>query len=402
MRIGGWTADRLSGELSGPDGVRSVEPKVMDLLFLLASRPGEVFSKEEIGRAIWPDVTVGEDSLSRCVFKLRKALDDDPKAPRFIETIPKRGYRLRSPETRAAASRPNPWIAVALVAGVLVLAAAALLLNPPPARQPDAAKVEAMLARADDFYFQINRADNEAAIELYERALAERPGHPRAQAGMANALVQRVLRWSGPPGPADAKPTNLGRAIALGVTRTPEARQRLARARALAESAVRASPQDPGGWKALGFVKSAQEDFDGAIVAHRRAVALNPEAWDALVNLADLHGLRGDREASLRYVEQAYAAMSRVYAREPARIRPWYAETGVVIGREHERAGRLDMAELWYRRVLGYAPLHPGATAGLARMLAGGGDRAAAERLCSELTARTGPDLECAALLTRR
>lgn len=59
-------------------------------------------------RTRWPDVTVGEDTLARSVSKLRKALGDDPKAPRFIETIPKRGYRLIALATYETALEIDP------------------------------------------------------------------------------------------------------------------------------------------------------------------------------------------------------------------------------------------------------------------------------------------------------
>ena len=81
----------------------------MDLLFLLASEPNRVFLKEEIYGRLWPGVTVGEDSLARCVSKLRKALADDAEAPRFVETVAKRGYRLIAPveAVRIAPGRPE-------------------------------------------------------------------------------------------------------------------------------------------------------------------------------------------------------------------------------------------------------------------------------------------------------
>ena len=399
--VGPWTASRLSGELSGPEGVRTLEPKVMDLLFLLASRPGEVVTKEEIGEALWPDVHVGGDSLTRCVFKLRKALDDDPKAPRYIETIPKRGYRLKAteavsspPAAAAPATRRRNWAIAAFVVGVLTVLAGVLLLKPPPA----VIDPVALTAQADDLYFQINRADNEQAIALYERALKVKPGHAAAQAGLANALVQQVIRWSAPPGPADARSTNLGRALASGVTRTPEARRKLGRASRLAEAAVEGAPQLPAAWKALGFVRSAQGDFPAALEAHRTAARLDPDAWDALINLADLYSLKGEPEISLLYLESAYAAMTRAAAREPDRVRPWQDDTAILVGRAHETAGRLEKAETWYRRVLSRQPLHPAASAGLARVLVARGDRAGAQKLCRDLADRIGPNEACVAI----
>ncbi|MET0271389.1 MAG: winged helix-turn-helix domain-containing protein, partial [Phenylobacterium sp.] len=84
----------------------------MDLLFILASRPNEVFSREALTRELWPHTTVGEDALARCVFKLRRALEDNEAGSPRVETIPKRGYRLlpgaeRAPGT-ARRMEPDP------------------------------------------------------------------------------------------------------------------------------------------------------------------------------------------------------------------------------------------------------------------------------------------------------
>jgi transcriptional activator of cad operon len=93
VQIGPWTAHRDSGELT--DGILTVplKPKVAELLFLLAEHRGEVVPREEIVARLWPRVIVTDDSLARLVFKLRRALKDDARIPRFLETLPKRGYR---------------------------------------------------------------------------------------------------------------------------------------------------------------------------------------------------------------------------------------------------------------------------------------------------------------------
>jgi hypothetical protein len=57
------------------------------------SEPGRLFTREQIEAALWPDVTVTEDSLTQAVRRVRIALGEDPKRPRFIETVPRRGYR---------------------------------------------------------------------------------------------------------------------------------------------------------------------------------------------------------------------------------------------------------------------------------------------------------------------
>jgi len=94
FRIGEWSVDPASGTLRSDDVARHLEPQVMDLLVLLASRPGEVLSKQEILAVVWSGRFVGEDSLTGAISQLRKALGDERRNPRFVETIPKRGYRL--------------------------------------------------------------------------------------------------------------------------------------------------------------------------------------------------------------------------------------------------------------------------------------------------------------------
>jgi Tol biopolymer transport system component len=66
----------------------------MQVLVLLAEHEGKVVTKELLFQTVWPDIFVGDEVLSRSISELRRALGDDSKAPRFIQTIPKGGYRL--------------------------------------------------------------------------------------------------------------------------------------------------------------------------------------------------------------------------------------------------------------------------------------------------------------------
>jgi Tol biopolymer transport system component/DNA-binding winged helix-turn-helix (wHTH) protein len=94
FRIGDRTVvPTLNQILSGGTAVR-VEPKVMSVLLRLAARRGEVARRDELIQEVWPDTFVTDDVLKRCISDLRKALGDDRQEPRFIETIPKAGYRL--------------------------------------------------------------------------------------------------------------------------------------------------------------------------------------------------------------------------------------------------------------------------------------------------------------------
>ena len=71
-----------------------LEPKVMNVLCLLAQEPGKVFSKDEILEHVWPNQIVDPELVTRAIFELRKLFCDDPKEPQYIKTIPRKGYIL--------------------------------------------------------------------------------------------------------------------------------------------------------------------------------------------------------------------------------------------------------------------------------------------------------------------
>ena len=72
----------------------TLTPKVFAVLRHLIDHPGRLVTQEELLEAIWPDTYVQPEILRKYILELRKALGDDPKTPRFIETLPKRGYRF--------------------------------------------------------------------------------------------------------------------------------------------------------------------------------------------------------------------------------------------------------------------------------------------------------------------
>lgn len=74
--------------------VHKLEPKVMHVLLCLARQPGEVVSRRELLEQVWPRSEVSDEVLSRCVYQLRRLLDDSTAQPQYIETVPKAGYRL--------------------------------------------------------------------------------------------------------------------------------------------------------------------------------------------------------------------------------------------------------------------------------------------------------------------
>lgn len=96
-----WLVEPMLNRLSRNGESTHLEPKVMDLLLCLAVRPGEALSRAELLERAWEDVIVGDEVLTRAVSELRRALHDNPKAPRYVDTIHKRGYCLIAPVSPA-------------------------------------------------------------------------------------------------------------------------------------------------------------------------------------------------------------------------------------------------------------------------------------------------------------
>jgi adenylate cyclase len=92
--VADWTVDAPANRLlRNGDEVR-LEPKVMSVLVYLARHRGRVVSREDLESGVWTGMVVGYDAVTNAVIKLRRALGDDSRAPRIIETISKHGYRL--------------------------------------------------------------------------------------------------------------------------------------------------------------------------------------------------------------------------------------------------------------------------------------------------------------------
>lgn len=76
-----------------------VEPTAFRVLLFLLRNPGRLVSKDEIVASVWNDITVSDNSLTRAIAQLRRVLDDDPREPRYILTVPTLGYRFLSEVT---------------------------------------------------------------------------------------------------------------------------------------------------------------------------------------------------------------------------------------------------------------------------------------------------------------
>jgi transcriptional activator of cad operon len=107
LRIGAWEIDRATGEMvRGTERVR-LEPRALRLLLELAEHVGETVSIGALLDAVWPDVTVSQDSVYQAIASLRRLLGDEARRPSYIVTVPRRGYRLVAP--LSSVEQPTPW-----------------------------------------------------------------------------------------------------------------------------------------------------------------------------------------------------------------------------------------------------------------------------------------------------
>ena len=141
VRFGAFELDVGAGELRRQGRRVAVTAQAARCLALLTSRPGEIVTRDELRRHLWPDGTFVDfdRSLNFAIASLRAALGDSARSPRFIETLPRRGYRFLAdvarvdatlvppaaapthepvPATSPGSSRPWVWVAIAVILAV--------------------------------------------------------------------------------------------------------------------------------------------------------------------------------------------------------------------------------------------------------------------------------------------
>ncbi len=98
LRVGTFEVDSARNTITGADGTSiHAEPKIIELLLQLAAHPGDVLSRDHLIETVWNGACGADQCLSATISRLRRIFGDAPAHPGYIETIPKRGYRLVAP-----------------------------------------------------------------------------------------------------------------------------------------------------------------------------------------------------------------------------------------------------------------------------------------------------------------
>jgi DNA-binding winged helix-turn-helix (wHTH) protein/tetratricopeptide (TPR) repeat protein len=294
LRFGAFELDGERRELRR-SGLRvRLQPQPFKVLETLASRPGEPVTRDELRRLLWPDGTfVAFDAgLNFCLRRVRLALGDDPRSPRFVETLPRHGYRFVAPVERVEGAPPAPraWpLAVRRAAALLAFGLAAFgvslawTLRRPEAGPAGDPVALAAYAKARELCGPEGWRES---IGLYAQAVRRDPAFASAFAGMAESYL--ALAEHGGLDPERALP-------AAG-----QAAQRALRIQDRADAR-----------RVLGVVQLGYAwDWPGSERELRHALTLDPEARAPQLSFARYLSARG------RHAE-AVEVMKRLEAREP-------------------------------------------------------------------------------------
>jgi DNA-binding winged helix-turn-helix (wHTH) protein/Flp pilus assembly protein TadD len=237
----------------------ALSPHLVDILSYLATRSGEIVSKDALLEAFWPEVHVTENTLTRAIADIRKALGDDASEPQFIQTVARRGYRFIVPVRAHEDTRRQ----------VPVLAA----------EDPFREWVRGRLSLE-----ALDSSKLPAAVTAFEHAVAATPEYAPAHAGLANACF---LQFE-----------------CTRAENTPN-REPLLRAIAHARRACELDQALGEAWATLGFVLTAAGQGEEARAAARRAAALEPTSWRHYFRL----GIASWGEERLRAVDRTLSLL---------------------------------------------------------------------------------------------
>ncbi len=179
IRFGVFEVDLDAGELRKSGLKVRLQEQPFQVLVLLLERPGEVLTREELIKKLWPDGTFVEfdRSLNIAVNKIREALGDSAASPRFVETVPRRGYRFVAPvevlgEPTQEPARPVSRRRAVWAVAILAVAAAGILIWlrgwQPGGSVPQLAPIMLSSYPGDESYPSFSPDGNEVAFSWNE------------------------------------------------------------------------------------------------------------------------------------------------------------------------------------------------------------------------------------------
>jgi DNA-binding winged helix-turn-helix (wHTH) protein len=317
-RVGERVVDSSDGTVASADRVVRLEPRVMAIVLLLIERRGTVVPQDVLLTSVWADTHLAPGAVARAVSVIRSAFGDDSRDPRYVETVPKRGYRLIAPVEEVAAEGPKrppapaelprvPARRAARTAAVAALAALTLLVPGSILRRAPDPIAAAAYAKGIELTAQGETGRRQSVAE-FRKAIALEPSYSAAHVAMGESLFQ------------------------LGRLRHLSASEAFREARTAAREALRYEPSAQAHLLLANAALYGSWDWDEAERELSAAQALAPDEARVFTLYAQLHSVLGRHG-------QAVAAIERAETLAP--------ESPIVLaqaGLIHERAGRPTIA----------------------------------------------------------
>ncbi|MEO7134731.1 MAG: winged helix-turn-helix domain-containing protein [Vicinamibacterales bacterium] len=386
--FGVFEVELQTGKLRKHGRTIRLQRQPFEVLRLLIEHHGQPVSREDLRAQLWPsDVVIDFDqSVNKSITKLRDALGDSAASPRFIETLPKRGYRFIAPVTidirrqalmdpPAPAAMPESPVAVVLPqttfkplmllpVAVMMGLVIALLASAGSSRRPSGAGAPPTAAVPDaarELYERgrvaASRRSEEGlrnAVELFNRAISLAPGYDAAYVGAADA-------WS-----------------LLASYGLNEPQSALARSRAFASQALTLNPNSAEAHASMGRTAMIAEwDWEASEQHFVRALAINS-------NYATAH----QWYAYLLSATGRHAEAQRE-ARRASELEPLSLNSATALGLVYYLARQFDDAAITLRRVLEIDPDFPQARRNLALVMTMQGNHAEAVAECRRVLGLT-------------
>jgi len=300
----------------------AISGKCFDLLAILIKRQGETVSREQLYELLWPEGFVEDGNLTQTVYVLRRVLDPSGRGRKYIETIPRHGYRFAVPVTLREAVQPQRPMMVWRFAATFVLCALTTLLAGASLQTSGATLTsDAAVSYAIGVFHWNMRTDAEIdrSVHYFSDTVREAPTSALGYAGLANAYA--IKADGSHPGSADER-----RYLTLAERYRDEALER-----------------DPNNAEAVTVAAFIAErfyhDLDLAERMYQRAFTLNPRYatahhWHAILRFSrgDIAGAVGEWEEAHR-LEPTSEVIARwlgtgyLYARRPERAIAMFGET---------------------------------------------------------------------------
>jgi DNA-binding winged helix-turn-helix (wHTH) protein/tetratricopeptide (TPR) repeat protein len=315
----GWTLKTRSGELVRDGNVQRLPQQPLRVLVELLTHPGDVVTRERLVEVLWPKGVVDFDnSLNAVVRKLRAVLGDDSETPRYIETLPRIGYRFVGKVDAPAVEVPAPAIeapaegrrvnrshgvAVALAAITGIAGLVWWLRGPTPVLPVEVATTESAEPR---------RTSSQRAYELYLNGKFHRSRRDIVAAPLAIKSFEAALKED--PYFVEAWAALSGTYVGAGINQHMPVVEAMEKGRAAALRALELDPKNATGLMELAVI-AVNYDLDYA-KAEKQFVA----ARDIDANVARMwHGF-GLLRAYQGRVDEAFAYIGRARELEPTQL----------------------------------------------------------------------------------